>query len=205
MRWSSESSCRSVDVWLSASPCSVRPSVVSTVLRSGREPRVGRSVRRKATSARMSGSATGKPGMPAAGSPSRTSVDSASSSRAKRRVTMPGPCSPPLPSAPWQREQRSSYWRRPASADCAKAAQVGSRAQSTAAAICMAAEHTTAAVRRSVRSSAPMAQGCGGAGAGRLPTAPHWVGWNSLCPVCQRTKAYCPAKFLKVTSFSSVK
>ena len=119
----------------------------------GAASRVGRSVRRKATSARMSASGIGKPGMPAAGSPSRTSAASSASSRAKSRVTMPGPSSPPLPSPPWQREQTASYWRRPASGDCAKAALVESREQSTAAAVRMAAEHTTAAVRRRPDSS----------------------------------------------------
>ena len=33
----------------------------------------------------------------------------------------------------------------------------------------------------------------------------YFTGWKSLCPVCQRRKAYWPAKFLKVTIFSSVK
>ena len=74
----------------------------------GREPRAGFSVRRNATRSRMSWSGRGKPGMPAPSSPSRTSVASPSSSRAKSRVTMPGPSSPPLPSPPWHRAQTFS-------------------------------------------------------------------------------------------------
>jgi sec-independent protein translocase protein TatA len=40
---------------------------------------------------------------------------------------------------------------------------------------------------------------------GAAPSAPHFAGWKSLCPVCQSMKAYWVAKFRKVTTFSSVK
>ncbi len=33
----------------------------------------------------------------------------------------------------------------------------------------------------------------------------QFAGWKSLWPVCQSMNAYCPAKFLNVTFFSSVK
>jgi len=45
----------------------------------------------------------------------------------------------------------------------------------------------------------------------RMPITPHpprgayFTGWKPLWPVCQRRNANWPAKFLKVTIFSSVK
>src|ERR1051326_181469 len=93
----------SVNVRLSESPLSLRPSVVSTLTLTGiiSPRRGGCRVRKWGTRSRISGSRKGKAGIPRFGNPSRIVEMMSESVRFTMRTTIPGANSPPLASAPW--------------------------------------------------------------------------------------------------------